>query len=134
MLQSFGVANSSLAKQFLQFPAVVERPLYIGHEFIGDIDGQSPSLQPDIEEMAGVLFPLQTGLAVLTNAGAPAQAERAQSCWPKIRCLALEPLLDICGGFFLSSHDVRISHGIRTLKVFRPIVVNAIAYGFRDRN
>ena len=134
MLQNIGVANGSLAKQFLEFPTVVERPLHIGHEVIGDIDGQSPSLQPDVEEMARVPFPLQTGLAVLANAGTPAQAERAQSCRPKSRGLALEPLLDIRGGFFWSTHEVRIPHGLRTVKVFRSIIVNAITYEFRDRN
>ena len=134
MLQSLGVANGSLAKQFLEFPTVVERPLHIGNEVIGDIDGQSPSLQPDVEEMAGVLLPPQAGLAVLTNAGTPAQAERAQSCRPEIRGLALEPLLNICGGFFWSSHVVRIIHGIRTVNTFRSITINAMTYEFRDRN
>ncbi len=104
MFQSIGVANGSLAKQFLEFPTVVERSLDIGHEVIGDIDGQSPSLQPDVEEMARVLFALQTGLAVLANAGTPAQAERAQSCRPKSCSLVLEPLLDIGGGLFWSTH------------------------------
>ncbi len=134
MLQSIGVANGSLAKQFLEFPTVVERPLHIGHEVIWDIDGQSPSLQPDVEEMAGVLFPFQAGLAVLANTGTPAQAERAQSCRPKSRGLALEPLLDIRRGFFWSTHEVRITHGIRTVKAFRSIIVSAMIYEFRDRN
>ncbi len=50
MLQSIGVANGSLAKQFLKLAAVVERPLHLGHEVTGDIYGQSLSLQPDRED------------------------------------------------------------------------------------
>jgi len=72
MLQDLGVANGSLAKQFLKLSTVVERPLHIGNKVLGDIDGHSPSFQPDVEEMAGVLLPPQAGLAVLTNAGTPA--------------------------------------------------------------
>ena len=134
MFQNIGVANGSLAKQFLKFPTIVERSLYIGHEVIGDIDGQSPSLQPDVEEMAGMLFPFQAGLAVLANARTPAQAERAQGCRPKSRSLVLKPLLDICGRFFWNAHEVRIPCGLRTVNTFRSIIVNAIAYEFRDRN
>ena len=134
MFQGLGVANCSLAKQFLEFPAIIERALHSGHEVIGNINGQSPSLQPDIEEMTGMLFPLQTGLAVLANAGTPAQAERAQSRRPQIRGLALEPLLDICGGFFWSAHYVRISFSIRTVKTFLANIVKAVLYEFRDRN
>ncbi len=134
MLQSIGVANSSLAKQFLEFPTVVERPLNIGHQLIGNVNGRPPSLQPDVEEMTRVLFPLQAGFAILANTGTPAQAERAQSYRPKSRGLALEPLLDICRGFFWSTHEVRITHGIRTVKTFRSIIVSAMIYEFRDRN
>jgi hypothetical protein len=42
--------------------------------------------------------------------------------------------LDIRGGFFWSTHGVRIPHGLRTVKMICSIVVNAIAYEFRDRN
>ena len=134
MLQSIGVANGSLAKQLLKLPTVVERSLDIGHEVIGDIDGQSPSLQPDVEEMARVLFAFQTGLAVLANARTPAQAERAQGCGPKSRGLALEPVLYICGRFFWNTHGVRIPCGLRTVKTFRSIIVDTMVYEFRDRN
>ena len=134
MLQGFGVANGRLAEQFLKLPTVVERPLHIGNEFIGNINREPSPLHSDIQDMAGVLFPHQAGLAVLTNAGTPAQAERAQTCRPEIRGLVLEPLLDFCSRFFWSSHVVRMPHWIRTVKMFCSIFVDAIGYEFRDRN
>ena len=134
MLQCFGVANGRLAKQFLKFPTVVERPLHIGHEFIGNIDCEPSSLHPDVQDVAGVLFPLQAGLTVLTNARTPTQTERAQSCRPKICGLILEPPLDFCSRFFWSSHAVCMPYSIRTVKRFRSIHVIAITYEFRDRN
>ena len=113
MLQSLGVANCSLAKQFLEFPTVVQRPLHFGHEVIGDINGQSTSFQTDVEEMARVLFPLQAGLALLANAGTPAQAERAQSCWPP------EPDRDskglvryLGGGYFGRNPSIELSDDV----------------------
>ena len=134
MLQSCGVANGRLVKQFLKFPAVVKRPLHIGYEFVGNIDCESSSIHPDVQDMAGVLFPLQAGLAVLTDAGTPAEAERAQSCWPKICGLIPEPPFDVCSGFFLGWHAVYMTHVIRTVKRNLSNYVNAISCEFRDRN
>ncbi len=131
MLQGLGIANGGFAKQFLKFSTVVERSLYIGNEFIGNIDRESLPLHSDVQHMAGVLFAPQTGLAVLTNAGTPTQTERSQSCWPKIRRAILEPLLDICSRFFGSSHSVCMPYGLRTVKVFLSIFVNSIKGGIR---
>jgi hypothetical protein len=134
MFQSFGVANGRLVKQVLKFPTIVERPLNIGHEFIRDIDRESPPLHSDVQDMAGVLFPLQAGLAAITDAGAPAKAERAQSGRPKIYGLIPEPLFHVCGRFFWSSHDVYVPHSTRTVKRILSNAVIAVVYEFRDRN
>jgi hypothetical protein len=104
MLQSLGVANGSLAQQLLKFPAVVQGPLDIGHEFIGDIDGHSPSFQPDIEDMTVMLFAAQASFTVLTDAPGTTEAERSQGGWPKAGSLFLEPMDDICGSFFFNWH------------------------------
>ena len=134
MLQGFGVANGRLAEQFLKLPTVVERPLHIGNEFIGNINREPSPLHSDIQDMAGVLFPHQAGLAVLTNAGTPTQTERAQGCWPKIRGLVLEPPLDICSRFFWSWHAVYVPRCTRTVKRFLSTNAIATIYEFRDRN
>ena len=134
MLQSFGVAYGRLVKQFLQFPTIVERSLHIGHEFIGNIDRESPPVNSAIQNMAGVLFPLQAGLAAIPDAGAPAKAERAQSGRPKICGLIPEPLFNICSRFSFGSHTVYVPHSTRTVKIILSNLSNAIDYAFRDRN
>jgi hypothetical protein len=123
-----------LVKQFLKFPTIVERPLHIGYEFVGNIDCESPSVHSDVQDMAGVLFSFQAGLAVLTDAWTPAEAERAQSCGPKICGLIPEPLFNVCSGFSLGRHDVYMTYIIRTVKRNLSNNVNAISCEFRDRN
>ena len=134
MFKSFGVAHGRLVKQFLKFATVVKRPLYIGYEFVGNIDRESPSLHSDVQNMAGVFFPFQAGLAVLTDAGTPTQTQRAQSSRPEIGGLIPEPLFNVCRRFFLGWHTVCMPCSIRTVKRFLTNAVGAINYAFRDRN
>jgi hypothetical protein len=135
MLQSFGVAHGRPVKQFLNFPTIIERSLHKGHEFIGDIDGESMPLNSGVQDMAWVLLTLQAGLAVITDARAPAKAERAQTSWPKICGLIPKPPFNVCSRFFFGWHTVYMPYGTRTVK--KKILsydVFAIAYKFRDRN
>ena len=134
MFQSFGVANSSLAKQLLNFSTIVQRSLHIGDELIRDIDCGAPPLDSDIQDIAGMLFTFQAGLASLTDAGTAAQAEGAESCRPKTRRLISEPLFNIDGRFILSSHDVYVPRYTHTVKSILRNDVIAITYEFRDRN
>jgi hypothetical protein len=134
MLQSFGVAHGSLVKQFLKFATIVERPLHIGYEFVGNIDRGSSPLHSDIQNMAGVLFPLQASLAVLTDAGTAAQTERAQSGRPKNCGTIPEPLFNVCRRFSFSRHAVYMPYGLRTVKRILSTAEIANTYEFRDRN
>jgi len=134
MLQSCGVADGRLIKQFLKFPAVVKRSLHIGYEFVRNIYGESFSLHSDIQEMAGVFLPFQAGFAMPTDAGAPTQTQRAQSSRPEIRGLIPEPLFNVCGRFFLGWHVVCMPYSLRNVKIFLTNAVEAVIYEFRDRN
>jgi len=134
MLQRFGVAHGRLVKQILKFPTIVERSLHIGHEFIGNIDGESAPLPSPIQDMAGVPFPAQAGLAVIAHAGAPAKAKRAQCGWPKVCGLVPKPLFNVCSRFSFGWHAVYMTDGIRTVKNILSSVINTVDYEFRDRN
>ena len=134
MLQGFGVADSSLRKQFLKFPAVVEGALHLRHEFVGDIDRQSTAFDSDVEHIAGVPFTVHARFAVFTDAWATTEAERSHGGRPEAGSLVLEPLLDFCREFFGISHSVCMPHGLRTIKTFRTDGVLSIRYEFRDRN
>ena len=134
MFQSLGVAHSRLAEQFLKFPPVVERPLYVRHEFVGNIDGESFPFHPHIQKMTGVFLPFQAGLAVFTDARTPTQTERAQSSRPETGSMTPEPLSDISRRFVFDWHGVRMPCGLRIVKY--NLISDIIATGceFRDRN
>jgi hypothetical protein len=134
MFKSFGVAHGRLVKQFLKFATIVKQSLDVGYEFVGNIDRESSSLHPDIQDMAGVLFPLQARLAVLPDAGTPTETQRAQSRRPEIYGTISEPLFYVGSRFYFSWHVVCMPHGIRTVKRILSNAANAIAYEFRDRN
>ena len=134
MFQSFGIPHGCLTEQFLKFPPIVERSLHIRNEFIGNIYGESFPLSPHIQEITGVLSPFQAGLAILTDAGTPTQTQRAQSDGPKIYCIALEPLLDICRRFVFGWHVVCMPYSLRIVKHNLLSHVMAISSEFRDRN
>ena len=89
MFQSLGVAHSRLAEQFLKFPPVVERPLYVRHEFVGNIDGESFPFHPHIQKMTGMFLPFQAG-----GEFAPTQtAQREQQ--PRVLPQLFQPTRDI---------------------------------------
>jgi hypothetical protein len=108
MFQSLGIPHGRLTQQFLKLPPVVERPPYVRHEFVGNIDGESFPFHPHIQKMTGVFLPSQAGLAVFTDAGTPTQTERAHSGGPETRSMTPEPLLDISNG---NVSDIRVPSG-----------------------
>jgi hypothetical protein len=134
MLQCFGIPHRRLAEQFLKFPPVVERLLHSRYQFVGYIDGEAFSLYPRIQEIAGMLLPLQAGFAVLADAGTPTQTQRTQCSGPKSCCMILKPLLNIYRRFVLPWHVVRIPYGLRIVKRNLLSAVMSICCEFRDRN
>ena len=116
MFQCFGVPYGRLTEQFLKFSPVIERFLHIRYEFVGYVDGESFPLRPHIQEKVGMLFPFQTGFAVVADAGTPAQTQRAQSGRPKTGGMILEPLLNIYGRFVFAWHVVRMPYSLRIVK------------------
>jgi hypothetical protein len=134
MLKGFGIAYRCLAKQFLKFAAVVERPLHLGYEFFGNINRESSSFHSDVQEMAWVLVPLQASLAVVTDAWTPTQTQGAQSGRPETCGLIPEPLFNVGGGFFFGWHAVRMPYILRTVKGNPSNALKAITYEFRYRN
>jgi hypothetical protein len=130
MLKGFGEAYGCLAKQFLKFAAVVERPLHLGYEFFGNINRESPSFHSDVQEMAGVLVPLPAGFAVLTDARAPTQTQGAQSGRPETCGMIPEPLFNVGSGFFFGWHVLRMPYSLRTVKGIPSNALNAIIMSF----
>ena len=106
----------TLGKQVLKLSTIVERTLHIGHKFVGNVNRESPSLHPDIEDMAGMLFTLQASFAVLANTSGTTKAERSQSGWPKAGSLFVEPVGDICRKFLFSWHEVYVPHSTYIVK------------------
>jgi hypothetical protein len=97
LFKGFGVAHGRLGKEFLKLATVVKGPLHVRYEFVGNVDREPSSLRSDVQDIAGVLFSLQTGLAVFANAGTPPKTERAQGGGPEICGLSPEPLFNVCG-------------------------------------
>lgn len=134
MFQCFGIPHGRLTEQFLKLSPVIERPLHIRYQFVRYIDGESFPLHSHIKEIAGVLFPLQAGFAVLTDTGAPTQTQRAQSDRPEIGCMIPEPLLNIYGRFVFAWHVVCMPHSLHIVKHNPLSVFTTICCEFRDRN
>jgi len=134
MFQSFGIPHGRLGEHFLKFPPVVKRLLHSRYEFVGNINGDSFPFHPHIQEMAGVLFPFQAGLAVFTDAGAPTQTERAQGSGPEVCSMIPEPLLDVCRRFAFGWHIVCMPYSLHIVKQNPLSVMTAIDCEFCDRN
>ena len=110
MLQGIHVANCRLVQQILKCVAVVETTVDLRHEFLRDVDSETTTLDPAVENMAGMLLTAKTSFAVLSNAPGTAKVQRSQSGRPKTGSLFLKPIRDIYRGFFLSWHAVYVPY------------------------
>lgn len=134
MLQCFGVAQCCLVEQVLQCPTVVKTSAQLGHEFIGNVNGEAAALDSTVKNMAGVLLAFEASFAVLADASGTTKTERSQSGRPKGCSLLLEPSRNISGEFSFGMHDVYVPYNTYTVKRNLSNVFNTVVCEFRDRN
>jgi hypothetical protein len=132
VLQRSRIAQGALVEEFLQRTPVLKTAPQLGHEWVGDIDGEAASFDSSIKDMTGVLLAPATAFTVLANTGASPQAQGAERRRPQIAGPLSEPLLDIVESFSLGRHDsmCAISHTYCQEKTF----MFTIGYEFCDRN
>jgi len=109
MLQGIHVAYRRLVEQILNCTPVVQAAAYLRNEFVGNVHSKTAAPYPSIKHMAKVLFTIEAGLTVLSNAAGTAQTQRSQSRRPKGSNVLLKPMRNIFGEFFLYEHEVHVT-------------------------
>src|SRR4030095_15637215 len=94
-LQSFDISRCGLIQLFLQNTPVVQTAAYLRHQFFGNVNGETSSLQATVQDVTGMLSSRQASGAALANTRTAAQAERAQHGGPEVFRFPLEPAPDI---------------------------------------
>jgi len=110
MLQRIHVSNCRLVEHILKCTPVVQTAAHFWHKFVGNIYSKAAALDPAVKNMAKVLFTLEAGFTVLSNALSTAKTQRSQSSGPKGGNLFLKPIRNICGKFSFGWHIVYMPH------------------------
>jgi hypothetical protein len=118
------VANCRLTEYILKCTPVIQTPVHLGHDFIGDVHSKTAALDPAVKDMAKVLFTFSASFAVLSNASGAAKTQRSQSSWPKTGTLFLKPIGDMCRKFFFGrmAYMCHIAH-IQSSKIFQQLLM-----------
>ena len=88
--------------------------LNLGDQEFGYIEGEAPALETAGKDPTEMFFSTRTSTAVLTDAPAAAQAERAESGGPEGGGMGLKPMLEIGKRLRFAAHGVYMLNAICT--------------------
>jgi hypothetical protein len=94
-LQSLDIARGRLIQQLLKSTPILQAAAYFRHEFLWNVNRKTTPFHTSVQDVAPMLFARQTSLAVLADARASAQAQRAEYRRPNTSRLITQPALDI---------------------------------------
>jgi hypothetical protein len=81
-LQSLDIARGRLIQQLLKSTPILQAAAYFRHEFLWNVNRKTTPFHTSVQDVAPMLFARQTSLAVLADARASAQAQRADNRRP----------------------------------------------------
>src|SRR6266511_1943465 len=110
MLHGIRISTADLIQQVLQRAAVVKRLLDLRNEFVWNVDADTSSFAPAIEDVAGVLIAAGTRLAVHPHTAALSQTQRSERRRPQRGDLLTEPPFHIRWRFDPARHVVYVPY------------------------